>query len=315
MKLEEYNNFGKPLIIYLFSCSLFLFCKKKIDLELPNEEKKIVVDCKFFNDSGFELLLTNSKGTLSNEKFNHVSGAKVEILDNNLNQLAILQENSTFGHLNYASNSGFTFTKGKTYNLKISAPNFETVYAKTNVPVSSKITNVTSSVLPGSGNISRKIQLKFKDSVPIKNYYSVEVVTDCFSVDSNISGGVDSNFRFRTKGDLATSNLKVSGFLFNTKVIYFDDKASNGNQSNPLEFIVSYEFDSLVNPTDIFKTYITLSTLSEELFRFRVSLDEFKSNQNNPIQQPFNIYSNIENGFGIFGGYSYNRFSFYTNNP
>jgi len=48
----------------------------------------------------------------------------------------------------------------------------------------------------------------------------------------------------------------------------------------------------------------TLSSVSEDYYKYNVTLAKYEQTQGDPFAQPVQVYSNIENGFGIFGGYS-----------
>ena len=45
-------------------------------------------------------------------------------------------------------------------------------------------------------------------------------------------------------------------------------------------------------------------TLSRDFFEFATSYQKQKLNNNNPFAEPTQVYSNIENGLGIFAGFA-----------
>jgi hypothetical protein len=45
-------------------------------------------------------------------------------------------------------------------------------------------------------------------------------------------------------------------------------------------------------------------TLSKDFFEFVTSYQKQKNNSNNAFAEPTQVYSNVENGLGIFAGYA-----------
>ncbi|MBK7028756.1 MAG: DUF4249 family protein [Bacteroidales bacterium] len=77
---------------------------------------------------------------------------------------------------------------------------------------------------------------------------------------------------------------------------YFSDQYVNGQEFS-IELPITYSGDT--PGVDIF---VELSTLSKDYFLFRKSLIKYNESQNNPFSEPIKIYTNIENGYGIFAG-------------
>ena len=50
--------------------------------------------------------------------------------------------------------------------------------------------------------------------------------------------------------------------------------------------------------------YISMSKISQEYYWYETSYQAYLSAQNNMFAQPVQVYTNIENGLGIFAGYS-----------
>ena len=66
---------------------------------------------------------------------------------------------------------------------------------------------------------------------------------------------------------------------------------------------ISVELDQIYFDTG--KTMIViLSTLSEDFYRYKKTFRAQQVNGDNPFAQPAQIYTNVQNGLGIFAGYS-----------
>ena len=52
------------------------------------------------------------------------------------------------------------------------------------------------------------------------------------------------------------------------------------------------------------RLYVILSTVSEGQYRYTRSVDLQYENDGNPFAEPVQVYTNVENGFGIMAGSS-----------
>lgn len=90
-------------------------------------------------------------------------------------------------------------------------------------------------------------------------------------------------------------------------------EANFGSKTNEEEFKKSLVLtNDQINDGDISnseinqKYYLRIMSLSEEMFSFYISMDKYSKNSNqvSSISYLPNLYSNINNGLGLFGGYS-----------
>jgi hypothetical protein len=65
------------------------------------------------------------------------------------------------------------------------------------------------------------------------------------------------------------------------------------------------------NQSDSTIIVVSLMSLSEDYFKYKLSLEKYQETAGDPFAQPVQVYSNVENGFGIFGGYSVYRDSLF----
>jgi len=52
-----------------------------------------------------------------------------------------------------------------------------------------------------------------------------------------------------------------------------------------------------------------LRTVSEDFYKYKITGSVHDNSSDNPFAQPVNVYKNIDNGFGIFAGYSESNFT------
>ena len=54
---------------------------------------------------------------------------------------------------------------------------------------------------------------------------------------------------------------------------------------------------------------VTLRTLSEDYYNYKITGSLQQNTSDNPFAQPVNVHDNIDDGFGIFAGYSEHNYS------
>ena len=95
------------------------------------------------------------------------------------------------------------------------------------------------------------------------------------------------------------NNSYISSDQYVGRSAYFTDELFNGIEKN-----IFIEFDKPKGVYDHF--YIELRALSKNLYEFNYTKREQSSVSNNPlfVSEPIFLDSNIENGYGVFGGKS-----------
>ena len=78
----------------------------------------------------------------------------------------------------------------------------------------------------------------------------------------------------------------------------FSDELFNGN-------IYNYTLEVEWNTQSGNILFANLYSIDRSLYLLNQSLRKYNQNFGNPFAQPVNVYSNIENGYGIFSSYSY----------
>lgn len=228
---------------------------------------------------------------------------------------------------------------GKTYKLEVSHPDYETVTSETYIPEKVKIISYSSEEVTENRNgYDQKLQtfkINFKDPEGEKNYYrlSIRIFSGSWMpnyddksdtagvillIDQEV-GHIESNDRL-----LNPDQEDANDFLFGSptnRYNLFTDEFIDG-QEHELEFSINKNNsrgyyggygDSKINSDTIpgeFNWYtISLQSITKEAYLYmRASYaqhwygDDFFS-------EPVQAYSNVENGVGIFAGYSSSGFS------
>lgn len=309
-------------IVLLFAASLTA-CETVVDVDIPDEPPRLVVNAFLQADSAVVLELSQSQSILSNAPLRPVGGATAVLLEGDqlVTTLEEIPESGTYF-------SDFTPSVGKSYTIQVSKAGFEAVEATTLVrsPVAIQAIEVDTTLLlytydNGDSIVTERnvtideVRLTFDDPASERNYYAVMayryqiywqeiydaqnryVRTDTVrgliplylrSDDSALTGAGDD---FLSGDDVAYGQtLSFSDDFFNGKTYTF--------QFRP-DYYSYYEQSDEEN-----EIYITLRTIDEGQYRYFRSVDLQYENDGNPFAEPVQVYSNVENGFGIVSGSS-----------
>ena len=308
------NNSNKvmkklKLLICLFAVFLFLSCEKVIEAkDLPEQDSRIVLNSLIYSEDLITANITASRGILSNKAFKDLDKAVCQVFENDayLGNLINIQ-NGNF-------TSFFTAKVNNKYRLIISASGYSSVTATTIIPPRSvKYTNLerydtlnynyrlnqyssTTKSLDGTS----KFKLKILDDLSAKNFYSIKpivILTD------SLGNTIENDGYLYIKNNNDENSYESNSFEMDdlTKV--------NGNQMQ-LDFDVSFYFNIPENLKSI-RVYIEVSNLTEEYYKYKITLKKQAEAGGGFFSEPVLVYSNVINGLGILGGSSLTRFRIY----
>ncbi len=261
-------------ILVTASCNL----EKNIDINLPDFESELVVECYLEIGQPMRLVLSETVsyfGSLTTD-LPVVSGATVVISYGN--QVDTLEEGLFFDFLsgkffNYGSSTLVPADFDNDFNLEITDS------------LGRKLTATTRLLQP----------------VPLDSIQTIPFQDSLLSVLTiHTDNPAETNFYYRTyhKTNLTKDSLKVA-FLI-------DD-----------EFITGQNNQIVVGGPPVFQVgdtaIITLFHITEAYSKFIETTSSAEQNNGNPFATPGTIQSNVKGGTGIFTGLNYVRNTFYLN--
>ena len=199
---------------------------------------------------------------------------------------------------------------GEFYIIKVSAPGFEPVTAENSIPVPVPIESVQyNSNIAGQEDDETEQVLDFDVSVTVqdppdqKNYYHLifyqELVTYTVSPSGDTLRGAKVYAEPQT---LYTKDPNLPVLKnFDNRGFLADDRHFNGKKM-VFDIAGSYSYDSRKFLPGNF--LIELRSVSEAYFYHYSTLTLQGEQGNNPLAEGVVIYDNIENGVGLFAGYS-----------
>ncbi len=275
---------------------LFMFlspaCKdfwgpRSVVTNLPEHRPLLVINSFINPDSVLEVFVSKSNAFLAPPSF-LINDATVTIFESGNPVAELFQiRQGTYRATNYKPRIGAT------YELRVSAEGFIPVKSTTTIPSPIKI----DSVVVTENSIDRfktNLTIFFQDPPGEDNYYQLLLYSIERSAENDtvlsIIGFSSSDAVLRKPDD------------FEEKSHYYDDDAFFDDALFDGEF---YDLDiSFYNYSEPREMFVVLLTTSESYYNFRKSIEQQKVTEDNPFAEPVQIYTNIENGLGVFASYS-----------
>jgi hypothetical protein len=316
----------KRYIFYLLIITILGInsCSTKIELDIPESPEQIAVQGILLPDSLIYVGITKTQPISNNNPFLSVNDASVELWSNG----AFIEY---LTHWNNGIYKSSVFAQpSANYEIFVNVPGFEMIYASTSIPENVTITSGT--IKPDSYYDSQQmdyvseVEISFNDPPQEKNYYQITFYSYQFK---------SIMYDYETGGFIVIDSTKTNF----TELDYLNSQDPVIINEGDLEFYQDPAgIKSLVFSDDLLKNDSTISflvggitcigclgqmpvvvlrSISPDYYKFQKSLIRQAYNQglrNFFIDElfytinPNDLYTNIENGLGIFSGYSQTEF-------
>jgi hypothetical protein len=233
---------------------------------------KLVMHAFLSLDTGVLAIITKTVSPIDSISSEIVTDATVELFENN-NFLFSLER---IDSMLFASPTDFVPDHNANYFIKVSANELDDITSGfQQIPYQVSIDTILFSGITSSTDIT----ISFQDPPNIQNYYSL-----------SIKGFIENEENYEEEN----SYFVLPSFLIDV----FSDIEFNGNYRSITKTLSTdfSAYDFLI---------VTLFSLSEELYLFAKTLNDYEGTHGDPlIHRPEPVYTNIINGYGIFGSYS-----------
>lgn len=291
----DYINLKIMIKWFIIFLTIFqIGCTKVIEIELDNT-KTLVLNSIFNPDSLFTFRISTTASLLNN----------YDTLDDNLH-FSLYEENK----LIFDSVSKLSLFKidvkpiiGKNYTVELKSANYSPIKASDTIPNQVPIDNaymIFPAGVDAFGFYNAESYISFTDPPYVTNYYEILISskpggTNAWHMDYEINDPV-----LRNEGD---QNYNPTSF-------FFSDELFNG-ESYTLRIKHDVGYSQNGNTFKAFPLYATLRSISKTYYKYRKYYTRHAHNQQFQNEfldlifkgEPQNMYTNIENGFGIFAGY------------
>jgi len=282
----------------IYSAIILLFlsgCEQFLEVELPGQEPKLVVNALLEPGDTLKVFLTKSSGILEgreyNDKFETVKNAKVSLTSGSGSpvQLNYLEKLSHFGLESFYYLKSPNLKANETYKLSAESPGFKSIESRLTLPQSVPIKELTFKNLGANGSSENydlvEFTLKFED-LPGKNFYEIKGDFIGESTTRANSFYVGELYPIPVNPVYKRNTWYGSGLLFN-------DLLLNGKDSEMI-------FRTTLPRDANLKVTVILSHVSESYFLYEETAGLQSQTRNDFFSQPVLVYSNVLNGLGIF---------------
>ena len=283
MKIVKSISVTASFILFLVSC------EKAIVLEQEEIAPRIVVNALISDSDTIWIDLSESRPILYEEPLPPILVASAQLVDENETEIGTFTSN---GNGKYYL-TDVELTAGNTYGLKVNAPDFTGITAYSIIPSLTSITSIdTTTDVPYN---QMEFTLQFTDNPVNKDYYGVMIEYFGSWIDEEGTSNDIYWPYFSTNEFYVNASSDIDGAKYEREFL-FSDESFNGNA-------VSFTgLQGRFTPTGEPGYYvITLKTMSEDVYKYKVSYQKYQNSQG-PFAEPVQVYSNISEGFGIFGG-------------
>jgi hypothetical protein len=287
---------NKYLIIVLFT---LISCTKEVKFTPRDLEPKIVVNSIMYPNQFLNVSVSKTANILELEP-QKIDNALVELwLDTEL------LETLTMDSIGFYSTKNFKTIENINYTLRVKVPEFEEIKATDYIPkkISFYINRFEPSNYPEEYG-KKKYILDFTVNFEKNKDAFFEFFSPYEFFFDEQDGSAFSGKKYENLSNFLTSNVFILN-SYNTSWNFIFSNKQQLKDSINFDIILYKEEEYVVDTT--YKQLIVLKSLSENLYNYQKSLIIFYQNSmEEGINYSTPLYSNIENGIGIFAGCNLN---------
>lgn len=292
----------KKLFFLLCVSFISISCEKVIPFEGDVNTPKLVINSVFESDSTFKVHVSSSRSVIDTSSFQNIDDAIVAIKDADGNII------ETLDNVLYGFYTGQAYPEeNQTYVLEVNHTNYANITASDSLPSPITINSVdTSTIIDPINGDRMQISMNFDDPENTQNYYLIEtysvneylVIKDLdtteYELDTAKQYMVLTDEVFQNGGSPWRDQGLFNDLLFNGQNKTLELEIPNNNWSGN-EDGYSWSYKTLT-------LRLYLHNISISYYYYRTSLELFENASGNPFAQPVQVFSNVENGFGVFAG-------------
>jgi hypothetical protein len=292
------KNTNNNQLLYLLFYTMFLFsflanysCTREVNIDIPKHEPEPVLNCLFANDSIFKVHLGMSSSILG-EPLPITGGEEIKLYGNSTFIESLVWENEVYVSSTTAQTNVEYQIEWENGGNKITSSDF--------TPEQSPIESASyrdSVGIDEFGDKYSECTVTFTDNPHQKNYYEISLFIHYTFEGENITSG--------TRLFSSDPIINAEGLdEFEPNDLIFSDEMING-QTHELK--LNY-FPYRQAPDIDYSLIVRFRSVSENYYNYSkallIHLFYQESNIWNSFGSPVPMFTNIEDGYGIFAGYS-----------
>lgn len=292
------------IISTLVLALVFTACEKEIPFKGEIAKRKLVLNADFSPDSTWKVNLSHSLSIGETGQTGPITNAVVRIKNAQDQTVATLDHT---GEGIYTS-STLRPNHSENYSVEAEALGYTMVSATdlAPAPFSTSLEDTSSNFFLGEEVI--EVDLRIDDPAGQENYYVIE----CQSILYDSMGYFDEFPSYGISLDPKNDNGDLGDQNTSYVRIYFTDQSFNGQSySTTVSFFSGilnwlYDADPLNGEVALERIdfNVRVRSVSKSLYQYLKSLDKYENYSYDPtFSQPVQVFSNVKDGFGVFGGY------------
>ncbi len=312
----------KKIVFFILISVSFISCIETLDIELDQDDKKMVLNGIISPDSIITVNLSKSIYSLDGDAFiKFVEDAEVKLYEDGV--FIETMQYDTFG--NYLSS--IKPQLGKKYSVTAQNSQYEMLSATTEIPqtadikefyVDIQIDSATETWYdPNTGNSFDTTfyymsgegtgTVVFDDLDNENNYYLLcfSIVKPIYVYDNYGNMYIKGYYRQPVWYNMQNQNDNLTYFSFSSLFsgVVFNDVFFDGTEKTLIVNIDTWAlFDDYAQDLPQSPLYVHLYSLSEDAYEFISTYTKYQEAISNPFAEPVNIYTNVQNGLGLFAG-------------
>ncbi|MEM1134991.1 MAG: DUF4249 domain-containing protein [Bacteroidota bacterium] len=310
--MKSYRN------VVLFSLLAFA-CDTIIEIDLPENQNFVVINGLAPADSAWLLRVTSSVGALTEVDFRGFKGienASVVVSGENgeNTELDFIISPPEFVDCNFedCDRYGYYYSErnpaiaGETYTINVQVPNLGEASSTFEIPTPVEIEKADLETTSSNVNSREENgEITFTDNPNEQDFYIFQLYFSAgFPQDICDSTGVyvrtDTVFFFNnarlSSPDPSVINPDNDSNEFSKNFLLLNDVLFNGQN-----FKLNFKAEIFSNSDELI---FELKHISEDYYRYLLSIENYNFSDGNPFAEPVQVYSNVENGFGIVAAYA-----------
>lgn len=299
---------------YILSISILftISCETIVELDMPIHQPVIVLNSTLEPDSVCNVFLSHSRGAFDENIINTIKDANVtlsyEDLSFDLHQDSIVD----YSEVTYYYTHPNKLISSLEYDIEVNHSDYKSVFSSTRIPQKINLLNYEINSFDTTELRPTRLKLHFIDNTNEDNYYRIRLFAPIeyedgdYYWDDKWSQYDFNKFVKYTEIELYSNDPSLSdgsipweGYSFTGSEAFFTDDLFDGEQKE-LVFDLDLDLNNFAAGDSLF---LEFTSFSEDAYNYMYSVRRSQNSFVSPFgTEPVSIYSNIENGIGIFMG-------------
>ncbi|MFC2086499.1 DUF4249 domain-containing protein [Bacteroidota bacterium] len=285
-----------------FISSLFTIltsCEKVIDIDIPDNDRKIVINGFINPESLFSVNVSKSLNILDIREVKYLDNVTVNVYENDL----FIEALNYISNGNYKSNTFYPMA-GNNYKVEVLSPDLQTATASNTIPIN----NINEMVIDTlftiyetqfEANTALECNISFDDPAE-ENYYWFNVTGQWAWYDWNPYTQEEIIYKSRGNMQFESNDPIIDSWVNESFDFVFSDELFNGKNIDFSVYLYEHQFYDI----DTNMLHFNIHCITKDFYLYAVTHNAHMNAQDNPFTEPVQVYTNIENGYGIFAGHS-----------